>query len=257
MEQVTQEVRTTFPPRIPTAAVEPESDSSSYDGENEEEMPAPKTDDLGELEPAEPDLPSYEDKNVAELEEEIAHLSQGHIRNLNDIGFRVFWLNEKYKERGKKGAGEGVKAFCERICFDLNHWNYLVSKYRLIIYKSQPEKLDREQTVKAENALAKTVKKAKKKKATLFSSPPEEITSKPEPIIEKVQLSNQSPSLADNFASAQVHDCTLPSFDDVTEMIKRLLVASPPARQIEDLENLIDWIDRKINTLRLTLEQAA
>ena len=251
VEQVSQEVTTKFPFRVPTADVEPECDLTSDDDKQEGEF---------DLEVPEPDLPNFEGKNEAELEEEIATLSQEHLRNLDAIGFRVYWLNERYKERGQKQAGEGAKAFCERVCFDLNHWNYLVNKYRLIIYKSQPEKLDREQTAKAEKALAKAAKKSKKKKATLFDPTPQETTSQPEPIIEKIQLSDQPLDLAVDVEPPQAHEVvlpTFPTFDDVTEMIKRHLVASTASRQIEDLEKLIDWIERKINAIHLTLEKAA
>jgi hypothetical protein len=76
----------------------------------------------------EPDLPSYESKTEPELEEEIIELSRDHLRSVDEVGLRVYWLNEKYKTRLKR-PGKGVKAFCERIDFDLNHWNYLVRKY--------------------------------------------------------------------------------------------------------------------------------
>jgi hypothetical protein len=252
VEQVSQEVTPKFPFRVPTSGEEPECGLTSDDDKQDGEL---------DLEVPDPDLPNFENKNEAELEEEIAMLSQEHLRNLDEIGFRVYWLNEKYKERGQKKAGEGVKALCERIDFDLNHWNYLVSKYRLIIYKCQPESLNAEQVAKAEQAaVSKAAKKGKKKKATLFDPTPQETASQPKPIIEKIQLSDQPPDLAVDVELSQVHEVVLPifpTFDDVTEMIKRHLVTSPASRQLEDLEKLIDWIERKINAIRLTLEEAA
>jgi hypothetical protein len=121
-----------FPP--PSAELEPETEATS------------------DFEVPEPDFPSFEDKTAEELEEEVFFLSEGHLRDLGEIGPRVYWLNEKFKAR-KKRKGTGAKAYCERISFDLDHWRYLVRTFE------PPER-------KAARLAAKGVRPTEKGKST-------------------------------------------------------------------------------------------
>lgn len=80
----------------------------------------------------EPDFPSYEMNSIEELEVEIAELSLDHLRNTDELGPRVYWLNKKYRAK-KRRKGTGVTAFLKRIGWDSkadrNHWNHLVRRY--------------------------------------------------------------------------------------------------------------------------------
>src|SRR5262249_12731910 len=99
MDAQPQEQQIPIPMRPPTApvALEPEA-ATGVETESEEEM---------DRKIPEPDFQSFKGKAIEELEVEIEFLSEPHrLKNLEDVGSRVFWLNDKYKAKYKrKGSG--------------------------------------------------------------------------------------------------------------------------------------------------------
>jgi hypothetical protein len=123
----------------------------------------------------EPDLPSYEMNSIEELEVEIAELSLDHLRNTDELGPRVYWLNKKYKAK-KRRKGTGVTAFLKRIGWDSkadrNHWNHLVRRYTPEMEKQA--KAAEKQAKAAEREMKKRLQSAQ---ATDLDSTPDSLSS--------------------------------------------------------------------------------
>jgi hypothetical protein len=175
------------------------------------EVAAEAEDDVAAtIEIPEPDFESYAHVPISDLEAEIESLSHDHFKNLGEIGPRVFWLNEKYKTP-KKRKGTGAKAYCAKIGFDLNHWNYLVR-----VFTPQDMKKDR------------LAQKAAKKQCKHI---PEAVTQPPCSEMDQV-VDELDPKIKNS----------INSFEEVRALVKKLLAGLSPAKQKKELTDLREWI---------------